>query len=244
MMSDDQAKLFNSLRASTVELLGYDVDNLTAAQRIRVDRVIALRLVIDDAQAKQMRGESIDVRAFVSASEDLERMVGGNPASPPTEARFSVDARARLRRLIEKTLLGGEEIVDESQEALERQFRDHDAREREERLFNHPDEARAALEAEIAAARAKRGNIANPTGGDVKVNSDAARPSPAPAPAGGVPTLVEPPPPPLTDIEKMAKVNSVPALPPRGEREPWRGHVPKFEDGGLLSGGGGSPWSR
>jgi hypothetical protein len=58
-MSDDRAELFVSLRASTVALLGYDVDNLTAAQKIRVDRAIALRLVIDDAQARQMRGEVI-----------------------------------------------------------------------------------------------------------------------------------------------------------------------------------------
>jgi hypothetical protein len=106
-MSDDPAKLFNSLRASTVALLGYeDTDHLTAAQQIRVDRAVMLRLLIDDAQARQMRGEPIDVRAFVAASEDLERMVGGNPASPA--ARFDGNARERLRKLIEKTLMAGD----------------------------------------------------------------------------------------------------------------------------------------
>jgi hypothetical protein len=105
-MSDDQAKLFSSLRASTVALLGYDAaDQLSAAQQIRVDRAVMLRLLIDDLTTKQMRGEPIDVRAFVAASEDLERMVGGNPASPPAEARFGNDARKRLRELIERTVL-------------------------------------------------------------------------------------------------------------------------------------------
>jgi hypothetical protein len=107
-MSDDQAKLFNSLRASTIELLGYDVDNLTAAQKIRVDRAIALRLVIDDAQARQMRGETIDVKEFVDASESLERMVGGNPSFPPS--RFDGNARERLRKLIERTVLAGDAV--------------------------------------------------------------------------------------------------------------------------------------
>ena len=106
-MTTDTLRFHEHLRASTIQLLGYaDADRLTAAQEIRVDRAVMLRLVIDDLQARQMRGEAIDVHAFVSASEDLERMVGGNPASPPpTETtRFGPNARERLRRLIETTL--------------------------------------------------------------------------------------------------------------------------------------------
>jgi hypothetical protein len=92
------AGFYEHLKASTAKLLGYDdVDHLTASQRIRVDRALALRLVIDDTQSRQMRGEVIDVRAFTLASEALERMVpGGNPDAP-TAHDFS-GAREELRR--------------------------------------------------------------------------------------------------------------------------------------------------
>jgi hypothetical protein len=189
-MSDNtQAKLFSSLRGSTATLLGYsDADKLTAAQQIRVDRAIALRLVIDDAQAKQMRGEQIDVKSFVAASEDLEKMCGGNLVETPA-TRFGASHRERLRALIEKTL-----ATDEVAEA--------------ERMADIYD--REEMAAIIAA------------GGNVEA---------APAPASSVPAPVAlPPPRPLTDIEKMDRVNSKPALPPRGA-EPWKA----FEDDGSKT---------
>jgi hypothetical protein len=106
-VSNDVAGFYEHLRATTAALLNYDdVDHLTGAQQIRLERAIALRLVIDDAQARQMRGEAIDVKAFVDASEDLERMVGGNPASSQT--RFGPDHRAPLRELIERTVLAAD----------------------------------------------------------------------------------------------------------------------------------------
>lgn len=108
-MTSDRAELFNSLRASTAELLSYDADHLTAAQEIRINRAIALRLVIDAAQARQMRGEQIDVKEFVAASEDLERMVGGEPDGPNDARRFGPDHRARLHALINKTLFADAE---------------------------------------------------------------------------------------------------------------------------------------
>jgi hypothetical protein len=99
-MSSDIAEFHKHLRASTAHLLGYDDANpLTAAQEIRVDRAVMLRLMIDDLQAKQMRGGPIDVRAFVTASEDLERMVGGHPEQTSTAPNFS-GARDELERFL------------------------------------------------------------------------------------------------------------------------------------------------
>jgi hypothetical protein len=125
-MISDESELFSSLRASTAVLLGYDADKqLSPAEQIRLDRASALRMVIDGAQAKQMRGEPIDVREFTDASESLEKMCGGNPASSAT--RFGPDHRARLRQLIEKTLLTpsvDEEALDDAmrrEEAIQAQ---------------------------------------------------------------------------------------------------------------------------
>jgi hypothetical protein len=149
-MTDDRAELFTSLRASTVALLGYDAEHLTAAQRIRVDRAIALRLVIDEAQAKQMRGEVIDIDEFVSASESLERMVGGQPDAPTS--RFDGKARERLRQLIERTVMAGEVDVAECMA---------DIREREE----------------MAAIVAAAPDGWKPASGDARRDSDVPHPS-------------------------------------------------------------------
>jgi hypothetical protein len=111
MMSDDHAEIFNSLRASTITLLGYDdVEHLSSAQEIRISRAITLRLTIDDLQARQLRGERIDVSVFVEASESLERMCGGVPEG---STRFGADHRAKLQALIERTVLGGDAAAHE-----------------------------------------------------------------------------------------------------------------------------------
>jgi hypothetical protein len=225
-MSDDQAKLFSSLHASTTMMLGYDgVEHLTAAQMLRVDRAITLRLLTDDLQARQMRGEVIDVRAFVTASEDLERMVGGNPASPPAEARFGMGARARLRSLIEKTVLGP----------------DPDAHERE--LARDPEGARRKFEEHLAECVAKYGSPEsfNP-GGVALTQTEVAPASSPPVAARGESAPVEPPPePPRPDnvvpIDGTARAN--PTRPPdhylaehQHRNEPWRDYV--YGGGGII----------
>jgi hypothetical protein len=122
MNNEEQAARFELLRASTAKLLGYtDAESLTAAQQIRVDRAIALRLLVDSGQAAQLGGEPVDVRELVSASEALERLVGNN-LETPASARFGPSARERLRRLIEQTVLASDQ-VDPAAEA-ERAWRD------------------------------------------------------------------------------------------------------------------------
>jgi hypothetical protein len=219
----DPAVTYERLKIETASMLNLDAASLSLVENLQLDLVSLLRLEVDTLQGQVLAGEQVDLGRLSTSLAMLRQLLPERALvapAPAPEARFGNDARKRLRRLIEQTLLGGEEIVDESQEALERQFRDHDAREREERLFNHPDEARAALEAEIAAAQAKRGNIANPAGGDVQVDSDAARPSPVPTPAGGVPTLVEPTPP--APVAPPQQTSSQPPLRPPGSPIPAR----------------------
>ena len=51
-------------------------------------------------QARQLRGEMIDAKAFVAASEDLERLCGGQPDAPATDD--FADAREELSKLLER----------------------------------------------------------------------------------------------------------------------------------------------
>ena len=80
----------------TCELLGLDPDHLTLAQKLRVSRVSALRLQIDDLEKAQLLGQPIDINKLVEASEALERLVGGNPEAATTH-NFA-GAKDELRR--------------------------------------------------------------------------------------------------------------------------------------------------
>jgi hypothetical protein len=74
----------------TCELLKLNPDDLTAAQKIRVDRASALRLQIDDLQSAQLRGAQIDLGKLIEASEALEHLLATSvtiPVKEHTEAR-------------------------------------------------------------------------------------------------------------------------------------------------------------
>jgi hypothetical protein len=92
---DDRAELFRALRASTAALLNFDLNHLTPAQNIRVDRAAALRLQLDDLQRRQFAGEAIDMKEFVVASEALERLVGGDPDTG-TDGDFEARVQAEF----------------------------------------------------------------------------------------------------------------------------------------------------
>jgi hypothetical protein len=229
-MSDDQSRRFTLLRASTAKLLGYDdADRLTAAQQIRLDRAITLRLMIDDLQGRQVRGEVIDVKAFVNASEDLERMVpGGNPEAPSGTHDFS-GAREELSRFF----AGRAEAIKRRNQRLEVE------------LATNPDAARRELETKIQAAIEKHTKPA--VGGDAQSSVAPPLSSAAPAVGGGWPTepasTPQSAPPPgrvESDVERMNRVNSrpVPQHYLKGPPEPWRDYIDA--DGNIHT----SPWRR
>jgi hypothetical protein len=189
MMSDDQSAIYSSLRASTAVLLGYDdVERLTAAQEIRLSRAISLRLICDAAQAAQLCGRPYDVRAFTDASESLERLVGGNPDAPEAR-RFSGEHQARLRRLIEKTVLTPS--ATEHEDIAARQWR-----EEQQALAAASDNwtwQSAPVGSQLAAA-------SSPAAERSSAGGDGSSASPPAAPAA-------PPQPPLSDVESMRQTN-------------------------------------
>jgi hypothetical protein len=237
-MSNDAAEFHKHLRVSTAKLLGYGgVDDLTAAQEIRVDRAITLRLVIDDAQAKQMCGSAIDVRQFTAASEDLERMCGGNPETSTTH-KFA-GARQELAALFEKRA-----------EALARR----DLRIEAEMAMD-PNKFRRELEEKLACAIAKHGktipdpakgigiSYTDPASSAAQSDLGVAHPPPSPAaPTGGgwAPPAAPPPRRVETDLERHERINAAPVPPGYLKQEdelPWRDYIDA--DGNIAS-----PWFR
>jgi hypothetical protein len=62
--------LFSRLRSEIGALLGFgDVDNINFAQRMRLDRAVALRIEIERLQSEQMAGEPVDIRRLTEAYE-------------------------------------------------------------------------------------------------------------------------------------------------------------------------------
>jgi hypothetical protein len=72
----------DQLRLDTCRLLKYDINALTAAQEVRLERAVVLRLEIDDLATKKLNNQTFDIKAYVAASEALERLFGGEPDSP------------------------------------------------------------------------------------------------------------------------------------------------------------------
>jgi hypothetical protein len=104
------------LRASTCEALGLKrFDKLSPADQILVDRVAMLRLQVDDARMAQLRGQPINVAAFIEASEELERIMRRRAVDTSPAGEFG-DAQAEFIALIERHA-AAQKIVDDKEKA-------------------------------------------------------------------------------------------------------------------------------
>jgi hypothetical protein len=80
--------MHEQLRRDTARMLGLDHASLTAAQSVRLDRAVMLRLELDDCQTKKLAGQSFDTNKYVAASESLERLFGSDPEATTTPHDF------------------------------------------------------------------------------------------------------------------------------------------------------------
>jgi hypothetical protein len=93
--------LRDNLRRDTAKMLGIDLENMTAAQEVRLARGCMIRLELDDIETRKLNNQSFDLNKYIVASEALERLVGGNPDGGTNEFAGS---REELRALIEMRL--------------------------------------------------------------------------------------------------------------------------------------------
>jgi hypothetical protein len=122
---DDRAKFYAALRANTAALLNYDIDNLSLQQSLKVDLAASLRLEIDRITAAQLKGESVDLRELVLATESLSRLVA--PAGTGTEAQ-QPDFEGAREKL--------SQFLDDRAERLEQALRSSNPNVREAALQN------------------------------------------------------------------------------------------------------------
>src|SRR2546427_13124845 len=82
------ANVYAKARSEIVALFGWNADNLTSDQTLRLDCAVELRLALDDLQGRIVRGESIDVNRMLTAAEALAKLLPAAVlASPPPEHR-------------------------------------------------------------------------------------------------------------------------------------------------------------
>ncbi len=105
MADDKTAEFFEALRRSSAKQLRLDPDNLSAAEATRVDRVSALRVCLDRMQTQQLATGEFDARNYIAASQELEKLLGGDPRQRHIYA--SSEARNKLKALFETALADG-----------------------------------------------------------------------------------------------------------------------------------------
>jgi hypothetical protein len=98
-MSEDIRKLYETVRAETASVMGYDAKRLTPVQAMRLDLATSLRFALDNVQTKIINGQSTDVAELVQASQTLAQLLPALSDEPSPVQRE--DARQRLAALIE-----------------------------------------------------------------------------------------------------------------------------------------------
>src|SRR5260221_7184954 len=98
------ANLYAKARSEIVALFGWNGDNLSPDQSLRLDCAVALRLALDDLQGRIVRGETIDVNRMLTAAEALGRLLppavlaSPPPADCPDPRQIMLDTYMGMRK--------------------------------------------------------------------------------------------------------------------------------------------------
>ncbi len=102
--------LFDDLRGSVIEQLGYDAEDLRPWQESRAHSLVLLYLERDRVTTAALRGEAVDAKAVAVVAEQIERLLNpafGGDSSEATE-RANESARETLAGLIERVRIADE----------------------------------------------------------------------------------------------------------------------------------------
>jgi hypothetical protein len=99
----DAPNLYQKARTDVATMLGYDLDALTPEQSTCVDVATALRVLLDNQSGRLVRGESLDARELLMASEALSRLLpplrepAAGPREDPREVMWQIYKTMRER---------------------------------------------------------------------------------------------------------------------------------------------------
>jgi hypothetical protein len=97
----DASSVYHKARGEVASMLGFtDLDNLSPEQSLRLDIACSLRVLLDAQSGRLLRGESLDAREMLAASEALARLLPPLREPPPAANRVDV------REIMWQTYLG------------------------------------------------------------------------------------------------------------------------------------------
>jgi len=80
----DASSVYAKAKREVADMLGYtDLDNLSAEQSTRLDIGCALRVLLDNQSGRLLRGESLDARELLMASDALAKILPPLREPPP-----------------------------------------------------------------------------------------------------------------------------------------------------------------
>jgi hypothetical protein len=212
----DAPSIYARVRSDVCGMLSYDLNNLTPEQATRLDIATALRVLLDNQSGRLLRGESLDARELLMASDALSKILPPLREPPPAN-------RVDPRKIMLDTYMGmrkRSELADpcSTYEGMKAEV---------ERLRAEL----AALKAAGAPASGSGETIPRVSGASTATNVTLggsnvvplSRPPTATAPSGAVSPSPPPAPP------KPAPAAPVTGIISDNVDEPWRPFVSRFE---------------
>src|SRR5215831_18159535 len=145
-MTKHNAAHFQAIRKELAEELGYDPDNLSTLESMRVDVVFGLRSSLDELRARMFEGAKVDTNEMRQIADTLEKFLPRH-AQPDTTPAIFKDPRAALDAVITRWFAA--KRASEAEEAAERLAKG---------LPAQPPDYESAL-SEIEALRAELGEL-------------------------------------------------------------------------------------
>src|SRR5262245_10593452 len=93
---------FQAIRKELAEELGYDPDNLSTLESMRVDVVFGLKSSLDEMRARMFGGEKVDAGEMRSIADTLERFLPRHAQPDPTPSIYKRDPREVLIELADR----------------------------------------------------------------------------------------------------------------------------------------------
>jgi hypothetical protein len=99
----DGSAIYSKARGDVAAMLGFDLDDLAPEQALRIDVASALRVLLDNQSGRLVRGESLDARELLMASEALSRLLpperepAAGPREDPRQVMFRIYMEMRER---------------------------------------------------------------------------------------------------------------------------------------------------
>jgi hypothetical protein len=82
-VTTDAPSIYQKCRTDVASMLGYDLDALTPEQALRLDVATSLRVLLDSQSGRLLRGESLDARELLMASDALAKILPPLREPPP-----------------------------------------------------------------------------------------------------------------------------------------------------------------